>query len=290
MHIHVPKPIHGWVQFFNEIAVIAIGIMIALSGEELLASWRERHTAEKSFEAVKDEVEVNLGRMQARLTTQDCIDRRLNEIAAYVERPEGKKRPSWVGRPQVWTMQTSAVAAARSYGSLTVLSREDQMAISTIYGSMAGFAEIENDEQWAWAELRSIAEDRDLTDSDKAALRESIQRARYASWRLNADATQAIQEAQALKIVPAKIGNGSQSVCIPMNTPFDEAVRKSSKLGYGEPHERNVVRPSRSRWSQRHSISAATTARPVASPVQMPTPRQSSLKASQLPIPRPTPQ
>ena len=45
------------------------------------------------------------------------------------------------------------------------------MAVSTLYGTMDQFADIEKDEQWAWAELRSITEDRDITDSDKASLR-----------------------------------------------------------------------------------------------------------------------
>ena len=174
--------------------------------------------------------------MQARRDTQKCIDQRLDEIAAYVERPEGKKRPTWVGRPQVWNMQTSAVAAARSYGSLTVLPHEDQMAISTIYGSMASFEAIEDQEQWAWAELRSIAEDRDISDSDKASLRTAIQRARYAAWRLNTETTEAIQEARVAACCPAKIGKGSKSVCIPMDTPFDEAVAKSEMADLGEPH------------------------------------------------------
>ena len=41
------------------------------------------------------------------------------------------------------------------------------------------------------------------------------------------------------------------------------------------------VNPSRSRMIQRASISTATTARPLASPIQMPTPCQSRAKASQ---------
>lgn len=230
-HLHVPKPIHGWKQFFNEVAVIAVGIAIALGGEEIVSSWNEHRHADKSFEAIKDEVEVNLGRMQSRIATADCIDRRLDEIAAYVEHPEGKKRPSWVGRPQVWAMQTSAVGAARSYGSLTVLPREEQMTISTIYSSMDQFADIEKDEQWAWAELRSITEDREITDSDKASLRQAIQRARYAAWLLRTTAEQAIQEARGIGVGPAAIGDGSQSVCVPMDTPYEEAVRLSSKSG-----------------------------------------------------------
>ena len=230
-HLHVPKPIHGWKQFFNEVAVIAVGIAIALGGEEVVSSWNEHRHADKSFEAIKDEVEVNLGRMQSRIATADCIDRRLDEIAAYVEHPEGKKRPSWVGRPQVWAMQTSAVGAARSYGSLTVLPREEQMTISTIYSTMEQFADIVKDEQWAWADLRSITEDREITDSDKASLRQAIQRARYSAWLLRTTAEQAIQEARAIEVKPANIGEGSQSVCVPMDTPYEEAVRLSSKSG-----------------------------------------------------------
>lgn len=231
-HLHVPKPIHGWKQFFNEVAVIAVGIAIALGGEELVSQWNEHRYAYKSFEAIKDEVEVNLGRMQERIATADCIDRRLDEVAAYVEHPEGKKRPSWVGRPQVWAMQSSAVGAARSYGSLTVLPREQQMTISTLYSTMDQFADIEKDEQWAWAELRSITEDREVTDSDKASLRQAIQRARYAAWLLRTTAEQAIQEARAIDVKPASIGDGSQSVCVPMDTPYDEAIRLSSKSGH----------------------------------------------------------
>ena len=234
-HLHVPKPIHGWRQFFNEVAVIAVGIGIALGGEEAVTAWNEHRYASKSFEAIKDEMGVNLGRMNARIETADCIDQRLDEVAAYIERPEGKKRPSWVGRPQVWSMQNSAVGAARSYGSLTVLARPEQMTISTVYSTMDQFADIEKDEQWAWAELRSITEDRDITDSDKASLRQAIQRARYSAWLLRTTAEQAIVEAKAVGVKPDDLGGGSRSVCVAMNTPYDEAVRLSSKTGNREP-------------------------------------------------------
>lgn len=228
-HLHVPKPIHGWKQFFNEVAVIAVGIAIALGGEELVSSWHENHQAKKSLAAIKDEIEVNLGRMNARMATADCIDSRLDEVAAYVEHPEGRKRPAWVGRPQVWTIQTGAVGAARSYGSLTILPREEQMTISNLYSTMEQFADIEKDEQWAWAELRSITEDREVTDIDQASLRRAIQRARYSAWLLRTTTEQAIVEAKPLGVEPAHIRDGSRSVCVPMDTPRDEALRLSSR-------------------------------------------------------------
>lgn len=234
MHIHVPKPIHGWKQFFNEVAVIAVGIAIALGGEELVSHWNEERQADKSFVAIKQELAVNLGNMRARLATADCIDQRLSDVAAYVERADERKRPTWVGRPQLWGMQTSAVAAARSYGSLTVLPGEDQMAISNLYSAIDQFADVEKDEQWAWAELRSIAEDRDLSDSDKASLRHAIQRARYSAWVLRTVAIQAVDAGRAIGVNPAANDAGSRSVCIAMDTPFEEAVRLSGSR-YSEP-------------------------------------------------------
>ncbi|HET9459764.1 MAG TPA: hypothetical protein VFO51_07285 [Sphingomicrobium sp.] len=237
MHIHVPKPIHGWKQFFNEVAVISVGIGIALTGEQLLERWHEREQSEKSLEAIQDEIALNLGKMRSRLETDECIAKRLDEIAAYVEASSSapRKRPSWVGRPQVWNMQTSAVEAARSYGSLTVMQRPEQMAIASTYASMARFAEWQEEEQLAWSRLRSITEDRDLTDSDLSDLRHAIQRARYTAWSLRADATQALRDAAPLHVVPEKVTNGSQSVCVPMDTPFEEAVRKSGTADIGEP-------------------------------------------------------
>lgn len=234
MHIHVPKPIHGWRQFFNEVFVIVVGIVIALSGEELLTHWNEERQADKSFAAIKKEVAINLGNMTARLQTADCLDNRLAEVASYVEAGDESVKPSWVGRPQTWAMQSSAVAAARSYGSLTVLPTDEQMAVSSLYSSFDQFAEIEHDEQWAWAELRSITEDRDLSDSDKASLRQAIQRARYSAWLLRTIATQSVAAARDIGVKPVAGVAGSRSVCIAMNTPFEEAVKLSGSQ-FGEP-------------------------------------------------------
>ncbi|MEO7563898.1 MAG: hypothetical protein ABIR63_05725 [Sphingomicrobium sp.] len=234
----MPKPPQGWRDFFGEVAVIVVGIGIALGGEEMLASWREHHQADSSLIAIKDELAQNLGRMEARVRSEQCITDRLNQIAVYIEPKPGTVpvRPKWVGRPQIWNMQTSALAAASSYGSMSLFHRPEQLAISATYVAMANFAEAEKDEQWAWADLRSITEDRRLSDVDQSDLRRALQRARYSEWILHAQAKQALDSAAALGVEPDLIDNGSRSVCIAMDTPFDEAVRQSGDPAFGEPH------------------------------------------------------
>jgi hypothetical protein len=36
MHFHMPKPIHGWRQFFGEVGIIVVGVLIALSAEQIV--------------------------------------------------------------------------------------------------------------------------------------------------------------------------------------------------------------------------------------------------------------
>ena len=36
MHVHLPKPLHGWRAFVGEVGIIVIGVLIALSAEQLI--------------------------------------------------------------------------------------------------------------------------------------------------------------------------------------------------------------------------------------------------------------
>lgn len=36
MHVHIPKPTHGWQAFLNEIFIIVIGVLIALGFQALV--------------------------------------------------------------------------------------------------------------------------------------------------------------------------------------------------------------------------------------------------------------
>ena len=33
MHIHLPKPLHGWRAFLGEVGIIVLGVLIALAAE-----------------------------------------------------------------------------------------------------------------------------------------------------------------------------------------------------------------------------------------------------------------
>jgi hypothetical protein len=41
MHVHLPKPQHGWRAFAGEVGIIVIGVLIALGVEQIASAVRE---------------------------------------------------------------------------------------------------------------------------------------------------------------------------------------------------------------------------------------------------------
>ena len=55
MHFHLPKPLHGWREFAGEVAIIVLGVLIALGAEQLLESWRWQVRAQDARERLRAE-------------------------------------------------------------------------------------------------------------------------------------------------------------------------------------------------------------------------------------------
>ena len=43
MHVHLPKPLHGWREFAGEVGIIVLGVLIALAAEATVENWQWRH-------------------------------------------------------------------------------------------------------------------------------------------------------------------------------------------------------------------------------------------------------
>ena len=48
MHIHLPKPIHGWREFVSEVGIIVVGILLALTAEQFVENWHWQKLAREA--------------------------------------------------------------------------------------------------------------------------------------------------------------------------------------------------------------------------------------------------
>lgn len=86
MHFHLPKPLHGWREFAGEVGIIVIGVLIALSAEQLVERWHWAKQADEARAALRAElVEDNLPQAYARLAIATCLDTQLQQLQSGVD-------------------------------------------------------------------------------------------------------------------------------------------------------------------------------------------------------------
>ena len=57
MHFHLPKPLHGWREFFGEVGVIVLGVLIALGAEQVVEGFHWQHEVSSFRAAVRQEAD-----------------------------------------------------------------------------------------------------------------------------------------------------------------------------------------------------------------------------------------
>src|SRR4051812_44883032 len=133
MHVYLPKPLHGWRQFLGEVGIIVLGVLIALGVEQIASSVRDRTNQREARQAVYAEIKQNLSYMKARMATQGCVERRLDEIGSLLENAgDGplSPRPSWVGQPSIWFNSNERWQAATGSGRASLFSAEEQSRLA----------------------------------------------------------------------------------------------------------------------------------------------------------------
>jgi len=80
LEIHKPKPVHGWREFANEVVVIVIGIVIALSGEQLLEAIHWKHRAEGTEQDLRKELADTLSCALEQQQMHSCVSGYLDTL------------------------------------------------------------------------------------------------------------------------------------------------------------------------------------------------------------------
>lgn len=238
MHVHLPKPLHGWRALVGEVGIIVLGVLIALGAEQLVQAVHQRSEAHAAEREIRGELELNMAKLRDRSLEKACVERRIGELQALLDTAEGGgaiATPNWVGRPQFWTMQLSRWDAVSQAGKAALIREDDLALYGAMYAYMANVNREMVDEQLDWARLRSLERLHRLTPEMAFELTNRLQEARYVNWRINVWTTQLHRQFERLhlEVVPNDVAP-STGVCLAMSTPREDAVRQSNSP-FGEP-------------------------------------------------------
>jgi hypothetical protein len=233
---------HRWRGFLKEYGTIVLGVLTALAAEQTAVWVHDRQAAAEARGAVRAEVAKNLSDMQARLTTQACVEKRLDEIGDLLSRTQDgvlKPQPQWVGQPSIWFMDWQRWQAASGSGRVSLFGADEQGRYATIYNRTTEFAAQEEQEQAAWAQLRGLETWRGpLGAAGKVNFLQALQRARYTLWSTRVTVMLAVEAGRSVGITPADpagLNALPHSVCLPMDTPRATALATLNDANFGQP-------------------------------------------------------
>jgi hypothetical protein len=244
MEIHKPKPVHSWRELLTEICVVVIGVLIALSAEQVVVGLREARLAREARVAIREELVGDLSDEQARSASRPCTDRRLNEIGDYlagVGRGEKNAPPSWIGRPSLSRPYSGQWQAATQSGRVSLLPKAEAAGYAEMYYMLQRLEEAQREEQNHWAELRTLQRLPALSPEMVKQFQVALSAARYSNWYMKLDSlrlheiglTQDLKPDAGFKR-PGELPKVA-SVCIPIKTPPTEALAMFG-TSYGDPN------------------------------------------------------
>jgi hypothetical protein len=238
MHFHLPKPLHGWRAFAGEVGIIVIGVLIALAAEQVVQTLHDRQLASSARQAVRAEAAIDIGFIRDRLSTQACIDRRLDELQAILSRSgEGplSTTPTWVSRPPLWPMFFGRWEAATASGRNSLFSADEQGRLSMLYRIFSQYDADQAREQAVWAQLRALEWwQGPLGPQARLTFAQALQQARYLSWDLHYAGTYALRDQVEMGLPATPAGSQLHAICLPITESRAEAL-KQVEDPFGEP-------------------------------------------------------
>lgn len=198
MEIHKPKPVHSWRELVSEIGVIVIGIVIALSAEQVIERLEWRHKIDLAEEQMRLELSADDGpEVMQRLALTACIAQGLTDIRASVEgatdRAAVMTAIGHLGIPR-HTYENDAYRAAEASG---VLGRLDPQRLNRwyfVYSTMPVLDRIAEREYYDLAALHSIRPSGGpLSEAEQMKLLAAVESLRSDNLEMSRNAAQAAQ-------------------------------------------------------------------------------------------------
>ena len=235
MEIHKPKPWHNWREFLKEYAIIVLGVLTALAGEQAVEKLHDRARASEARASIHSEIADNLARMNLRQAQEACMAKRLDEIDGLIANyAQGIAPPAtvWVGMPFTYLMHDSKYKAAVQTGAVSLFDDAEQAAYADLYAVFTVYWGEGQNEWRVWDDLRALEKRPPWSATLDWQLRSAMQHARTVRFDIALGRQVATADAAAIGVAPGSLKNDSPgSLCLPLNTPRADAEKLAAKFG-----------------------------------------------------------
>lgn len=207
MEVHKPKPVHSWREFLAEIGVIVIGVLIALSAEQVVETVHWRHRIQQTRDQLHDELRRNSRSAWVWLSSSPCQQAQIDglEGALFRARTTHRVERGAAYVPGLWLWTDDAWLNARSLQIADHISPEEMRRYTVAYffptemkGNIVGINKLA-------AELTPLRNGLDQVTAEEAdGFLTTIGRIREIKRRQDLASIRLLQAAQALGVTLTK--------------------------------------------------------------------------------------
>jgi hypothetical protein len=212
--IHKPRRWHAWRTFLKEYAIVVLGVLTALVGDQIVDAMRKGHEAQATEKALQKEVGASLVSASERLMVEGCLTNRLAQLSQGLRHGDGRWRanpsPEPVGRvrgPQayfaprrLWTNASwQAVLASGGAAHLT----QDRLRMFGVYYQYIDLLrDMNGREHSIVAEVQPLASDQSFSADKRVDLQADLAELDQLNFEISRASGQLLERAQRNGLVP----------------------------------------------------------------------------------------
>jgi hypothetical protein len=122
MNMKLPKPLRGWREFWGEVGIIVLGVLIALGAQQLVENIHAGIEMRRAEAAMRLELAENNGPQgYARMLIASCLDQRIGRIHDQAATAPADKLRQWTAdyAPpfRTWDSEAWRVVVASNTGT-----------------------------------------------------------------------------------------------------------------------------------------------------------------------------
>ena len=138
MHIHLPKPLHGWRAFAGEVGIIVLGVLLALAAESAVESLHWRHKVSVIRTSLMGELANDRARWEVDVTDARCAERDISQLDAWAQAGGGAPPAAPNIRPNnFFWMHSANWNLATGSQTLDHFPIDEQLAFASLYDGVA---------------------------------------------------------------------------------------------------------------------------------------------------------
>ena len=198
------RPPHGWEAITWELAVVVVGVLIALGAQQVADNIHWQSQMAEFRKALRAEVSLALGTYEFRNKQNACVEHRLDELQRWLDswragRP--LKIDGTIGLPTSLTVETS-VWQSRDAATISHLSLQEKLDYGHLYNEFVNNDVHRLDERATWLELGNYDGATLLDHQDQMRLQGLISRARMRDYRMATNSGRFIRRAAEIGLKP----------------------------------------------------------------------------------------